>query len=166
MVTFNPNWSGRVGSDSAIPNTRHQHSPPLPLFSDHGSRRRSSTIHADAVFLSSTSLLDLKITEKFRLSMSVFDVEGVASLLDKWIELAVANELKGLDLIVQTTETSNYRMYSLPGTMVEELDFNVRTNKDRMYTLPGTLFSAKFVTTLKLSGCNLEHWSSLLHILL
>ncbi|KAI9185436.1 hypothetical protein LWI28_007226 [Acer negundo] len=48
---------------SAIPNTRHQHSPPLPLFSDHGSRRRSSTIHADAVFLSSTSLLDLKITE-------------------------------------------------------------------------------------------------------
>ncbi|KAI9184932.1 hypothetical protein LWI28_002593 [Acer negundo] len=112
-------------------------------------------------------LCEVKVSvQKFRLSMSVFDVEGVASLLDKWIELAVANELKGLDLIVQTTETSNYRMYSLPGTMVEELDFNVRTNKDRMYTLPGTLFSAKFVTTLKLSGCNLEHWSSLLHILL
>ncbi|KAK3199255.1 hypothetical protein Dsin_022670 [Dipteronia sinensis] len=91
--------------------------------------------------------------EKFRLSMKVFDVEGVASLLDKWIELAVANEVKELDLNVQTTDN---RVHSLPGTMVEELDLNVRTNKDRMYTLPGTLFSAKFVTTLKLSGCNLE----------
>ena len=45
--------------------------------------------------------------------MEVFDVEGVASLLDKWIELAVANEVKELDLNVRTTVISNYRMYRI-----------------------------------------------------
>ncbi|TXG47033.1 hypothetical protein EZV62_026327 [Acer yangbiense] len=71
---------------------------------------------------------------KFRLSMSLFDVEGVTSFLDKWIELAVANE-------------------------VQELDFNVEANGVSRYSLPATIFSAKFVTTLKLSGCNLEQSS-------
>ncbi|KAK0602492.1 hypothetical protein LWI29_033978 [Acer saccharum] len=95
--------------------------------------------------------------QQFTLSMTVFDVEEVASLLDKWIELAVANEVKELDFNFHITDD---RRYSLSRTMVEELDLNVRTNKDRMYTLPGTLFSAKFVTTLKLSGCNLEQSSA------
>ncbi|TXG47035.1 hypothetical protein EZV62_026329 [Acer yangbiense] len=76
----------------------------------------------------------IKFIEKFRLSMSLFDVEGVTSLLDKWIELAVANE-------------------------VQELDFNVETNGISRYSLPPTIFSAKFVTTLKLSGCKLEQSS-------
>ncbi|KAK0599309.1 hypothetical protein LWI29_004144 [Acer saccharum] len=126
-----------------------------------GMKKRSFRINIDKfIQFVDASLLrfcEAKVSmQKFRLSMEVFDVEGVASLLDRWIELAVANEVKELDLNVQTTETSNYRMYR----MVEELDFNVRTYKDRMYTLPGTLFSAKFVTTLKLSGCNLEQSSA------
>ncbi|KAK0579350.1 hypothetical protein LWI29_024971 [Acer saccharum] len=78
---------------------------------------------------------ELKVSmQKFRLSMSDFCVEGVASLLDKWIELAVANE-------------------------VQELDFNVATDGDSRYSLPATIFSAKFVMTLNLSGCNLEQSS-------
>ncbi|KAK2644481.1 hypothetical protein Ddye_019676 [Dipteronia dyeriana] len=72
--------------------------------------------------------------QKFRLSMSLFCVEGVTSHLEKWIELAVTNKVK-------------------------ELDFNVRTNGESRYNLPATIFSAKFVTTLKLSGCNLEQSS-------
>ncbi|KAK4838710.1 hypothetical protein QYF36_015833 [Acer negundo] len=67
--------------------------------------------------------------------MTVFDVEIVSSLLDKWIELVVANEVK-------------------------ELDFHLRANKNRMYSLPGTIFSAEFLTTLKLCGCNLEQSSA------
>ncbi|TXG47034.1 hypothetical protein EZV62_026328 [Acer yangbiense] len=78
---------------------------------------------------------ELKVSmQKFRLSMRLFDVEGITSLLDKWIELAVANE-------------------------VQELDFNVETNGVSRYSLPATIFSAKFVTTLKLSGCKLEQSS-------
>ncbi|KAK4851286.1 hypothetical protein QYF36_013865 [Acer negundo] len=73
--------------------------------------------------------------QKFRLYMMVFDVEIDSSLLDKWIELVVANEIK-------------------------ELDFNLLPDKNRMYSLPATIFSAKFLTTLKLSTCNLEQSSA------
>ncbi|TXG57682.1 hypothetical protein EZV62_015511 [Acer yangbiense] len=69
--------------------------------------------------------------QKFRLSMTLLDVEEDTSLLDKWIELAVANEVK-------------------------EFDFNVKMNRDKIYSLPGTILSAKFMTTLKLGGCNME----------
>ena len=48
---------------------------------------------------------ELKVSmQKFRLSMRLFDVEGVTSLLDKWIGLAVASEVKELDLNVQTND--------------------------------------------------------------
>ncbi|KAK0597571.1 hypothetical protein LWI29_026602 [Acer saccharum] len=78
---------------------------------------------------------ELKVSmQKFRLSMTLVDVEGDSSLLDNWIELAVANEVK-------------------------EFDFNVQTD-DMLYSLPETIFSAKFLTTLKLSGCNLEQSSN------
>ncbi|KAK0601846.1 hypothetical protein LWI29_028014 [Acer saccharum] len=73
--------------------------------------------------------------QKFRLSMKVYDAERVASHLEKWIELAVANEVK-------------------------ELDLNVETIGDRRYSPPETIFSAEFVTTLKLGGCNLEQSSA------
>ncbi|KAK0601275.1 hypothetical protein LWI29_022676 [Acer saccharum] len=73
--------------------------------------------------------------QKFRLSMKVYDAERVASHLEKWIELAVANEVK-------------------------ELDLNVETIGDRRYSPPETIFSAEFVTTLKLGGCNLEQFSA------
>ncbi|KAI9162120.1 hypothetical protein LWI28_024061 [Acer negundo] len=75
---------------------------------------------------------ELKVSmQKFRLSMTLLDFEEDTSLLDKWIELAVVNEVK-------------------------EFDFNFKMSRDKIYSLPGTILSAKFVTTLKLSGCNME----------
>ncbi|TXG73851.1 hypothetical protein EZV62_002430 [Acer yangbiense] len=91
--------------------------------------------------------------QKFRVSMTVFDVESVSSLVDKWIGLAVASEVKELDLNVQTNDDT---MCSLS---IEEFDLDVQTN-DNMYSPPGTIFSSKFVTTLKLRGCNLEKSSA------
>ncbi|KAK4859110.1 hypothetical protein QYF36_026971 [Acer negundo] len=44
--------------------------------------------------------------QKFRLCITVHDVEGVTSLLDKWIELAVAHEVKELDLNVKMDSDS------------------------------------------------------------
>ncbi|TXG68987.1 hypothetical protein EZV62_003922 [Acer yangbiense] len=69
--------------------------------------------------------------QKFRLLIGLLDVEA-SSLLDKWIGLAVKNEVKELDLIVQTY-------------------------KNAMYTLPWIIFSAASLKALKLEGCKLEH---------
>ncbi|KAK0595964.1 hypothetical protein LWI29_011505 [Acer saccharum] len=69
--------------------------------------------------------------QKFRLLIGLLDVEA-SSLLDKWIGLAVKNEVKELDLIVQTY-------------------------KNAMYTLPWIIFSAASLKALRLEGCKLEH---------
>ncbi|KAK0588423.1 hypothetical protein LWI29_000745 [Acer saccharum] len=70
--------------------------------------------------------------ERFSLLMSLLDVEGSYSLLDKWIGLVIKNE-------------------------VRELDFDVPPGKDvKMYTLPQIVFFAKSLTILKLGGCKLE----------
>ena len=68
--------------------------------------------------------------QKFRLLIGLLDVEA-SSLLDKWIGLAVKNE-------------------------VQELDLNVQTDKNAMYTLPWIIFSAASFNALKLEGCKLE----------
>ncbi|KAK0594973.1 hypothetical protein LWI29_002287 [Acer saccharum] len=69
--------------------------------------------------------------QKFRLLIGLLDVEA-SSLLDKWIGLAIKNEVKDLDL-------------------------NVQTYKNAMYTLPWIIFSAASLNALKLEGCKLEH---------
>ncbi|KAK3199258.1 hypothetical protein Dsin_022673 [Dipteronia sinensis] len=122
---------------------------------DSTTRRKERKIYNINKFLHFVDASLLRFSEakvsiqKFRLSMEVFDVEGVASLLEKWIELAVTNEVKELDLNVQI---SNDR--------IKRLGLNVQKNKDMMCSLSGTIFSAKFVTTLKLGGFNLEQSSA------
>ncbi|KAK0596745.1 hypothetical protein LWI29_018605 [Acer saccharum] len=70
--------------------------------------------------------------QKFRLLICFLEVEASPFLLDKWIGLAVRNEVK-------------------------EIDLNVQTYKNAMYTLPRIIFSAASVNALKLEGCKLEH---------
>ncbi|TXG68996.1 hypothetical protein EZV62_003931 [Acer yangbiense] len=67
--------------------------------------------------------------QKFRLLIGLLDVEA-SSILDKWIGLAIKNEVK-------------------------ELDLNVQTDKNAMYPLPWIIFSAASVNALKLEGCKL-----------
>ncbi|KAK2654779.1 hypothetical protein Ddye_014635 [Dipteronia dyeriana] len=122
-----------VGKDLA---TRHP-----DFFSIREKRRFCKLINQFIQFVDASLLrfCKLKVSmQKFRLSMTLLDVEGDTSLLDNWIELAVANEVK-------------------------EFDFNVHTDQtidDMVYSLPETIFSAKFLTNLKLSGCNWEQSSN------
>ena len=79
--------------------------------------------------------------QKFRLSIGPLDVIGSSFLLDKWIGLAVENEVKELNFYLISRNTVH-----LP--RVVELD--------DMYILPQTIFSAKSMTTLEVCGCKLE----------
>ncbi|KAH7565248.1 hypothetical protein JRO89_XS09G0172400 [Xanthoceras sorbifolium] len=75
---------------------------------------------------------ELKLSmQKFKLLISLLDIQESSSVLDKWIGLAVDSAVK-------------------------ELDFDVRTLRDSVYTLPQITFSAKLLTTLKLASCKLE----------
>ncbi|KAK2654780.1 hypothetical protein Ddye_014636 [Dipteronia dyeriana] len=70
--------------------------------------------------------------QKFRLLIGLLDVEASSFLHDKWIELALRNGVK-------------------------ELDLNVQIYKNAMYTLPWTIFTAASMNALTLEGCKLEH---------
>ena len=68
--------------------------------------------------------------DTFKLQVSFTNIEK--ALVDKWIELAVEN-------------------------CVKVLEVSVRMKNEERYILPQIDFSANTVTVLKLSGCNLEH---------
>ncbi|KAK0578400.1 hypothetical protein LWI29_009769 [Acer saccharum] len=93
--------------------------------------------------------------QKFRVCMTVHDVERVTSLLDKWIELAVALEVKELDFNVKTDSDGDVEMDGDGG----DGDGDGNGNGDSMYSLPESIFSTKFFTTLNLRNCNLEQFS-------
>ena len=59
------------------------------------------------------------------------DVKGSALIIDRWLQLAVEDG-------------------------VRELDFENITDENRVYTLPQAIFSAIFVTNLRLVWCRLE----------
>ncbi|TXG68997.1 hypothetical protein EZV62_003932 [Acer yangbiense] len=71
------------------------------------------------------------LSAKEGLLIGLVNVGYYFPFLDEWIEFVVGNEVK-------------------------ELDFDVQTDIETIYTLPRVLFSAKWVTTLKLSGCKLK----------
>lgn len=70
--------------------------------------------------------------EYLRLYVSLLNVKRSTSKVNKWIAMAVASDVK-------------------------YLDFEVLSDEDTPYTLPPIIFSAKLLTTLRLSGCKLEH---------
>lgn len=72
--------------------------------------------------------------KRFGITVSFVDVEGLSSSLDKWIGLAVENDVK-------------------------ELDLSILTDQTKLYTLPQIVFSARSLTSLKLGGCKLEQTS-------
>ncbi|KAJ0008132.1 hypothetical protein Pint_29750 [Pistacia integerrima] len=74
---------------------------------------------------------------KFRLFISVLDVEELVPYIDKWIGLAAEKEVKELDLDI----------------LIES------DTMDTPYTLPQTIFSARSVTILRLVNCKLENIS-------
>ncbi|TXG69300.1 hypothetical protein EZV62_004235 [Acer yangbiense] len=82
--------------------------------------------------------------QKLRLSIGPLDVIGSSFFLDKWIGLAVENEVKELNFHLMSRNTVH-----LPRTI--ELD--------DMYILPQAIFSAKSITTLEVCGCKLEQLS-------
>ncbi|KAK0579186.1 hypothetical protein LWI29_022404 [Acer saccharum] len=141
----------------------------FPILVFNMSRKKSSREHTvEFMRFVDASILrfcELQVPlQKFRLCMPLHDVEGLISLLDKWIELAVAREVKELDF--------NFRMDS-NGYGETDSDGDVETDGDgdggdsdsngdvngEIYTLPETIFSAKFVTTLNLTNCYLEQSS-------
>ncbi|KAJ0007439.1 hypothetical protein Pint_29763 [Pistacia integerrima] len=65
---------------------------------------------------------------KFSLFINILDAEELVPYTDKWIGLAAEKEVK-------------------------ELDLDILIDGDTLYTLPQTIFSARFVTTLKLVKC-------------
>ncbi|KAK2654777.1 hypothetical protein Ddye_014633 [Dipteronia dyeriana] len=79
--------------------------------------------------------------QKLRLSIGPLDVIGSSFHLDKWIGLAVENEVKELNFHLISRNTVH-----LPRTI--ELD--------DMYILPEAIFSAKSMSTLEVCGCKLE----------
>ncbi|GAY59900.1 hypothetical protein CUMW_198030 [Citrus unshiu] len=89
----------------------------------------------DAVDLSLSRFCNLKFSvQKLRIVIGVLDPEHLPPLLDKWIALAIENGVKELDFQI------------LP-----DIKDYVHT-----YTLPQTVFSANFLTHLRLAGCKLE----------
>lgn len=72
---------------------------------------------------------------KFRIAISLVDLEGLTNFLDGWLALAVENGVEDLDVGIVT---------------IRERD------RDRRYTVPEVLFSSKTVTNLRLAGCKLE----------
>ncbi|KAJ4718049.1 F-box/LRR-repeat protein [Melia azedarach] len=72
--------------------------------------------------------------QKLRLYIHLLNVKKSSPLLDKWIELAIANGVRELDLEIVS-------------------DINTK------YALPPIMFSAIFLTTLIISGCKLEQCS-------
>ncbi|KAJ4718101.1 F-box/LRR-repeat protein [Melia azedarach] len=69
--------------------------------------------------------------QKLRLYIQLPNVKKSSPLVDKWIELAISNGVRELDLEIVS-------------------DINTK------YALPPAMFSAKFLTSLILSGCKLE----------
>ncbi|KAJ0074776.1 hypothetical protein Patl1_34243 [Pistacia atlantica] len=78
--------------------------------------------------------------EKFRLKVCLFNLK-ISSRIDEWIRLAVEKEVKEFDI-------SPSRIYN--------------AHRDAVYTLPQTIFSAKLLTTLRLSSCKIEQPSDTL----
>ena len=98
--------------------------PKYPEFSS-----REDVIHS--VNKSLLKFCEQKICiDTFKLQVSFTNIEK--ALVDKWIELAVEN-------------------------CVKVLEVSVRMKNEERYILPQVDFSANTVTVLKLSGCNLEH---------
>lgn len=73
---------------------------------------------------------------KFRLFISILDVEESAPYIDKWIGLATEKEVKVFDL-------------------------EFLTDSDTPYTLPQSIFYAKSVTVLNIVRCKLENVSDI-----
>ncbi|TXG69039.1 hypothetical protein EZV62_003974 [Acer yangbiense] len=81
--------------------------------------------------------------QKFRLLIRLLDVEAPSSLLlDKWIGLAIENNVKELDFTFHCRRDIGPLLYTLPRSTL-------------LYTLPRSIFTAKSVTTLNIFGCKL-----------